>query len=97
MLEGVAKNEPEKYETFWKEFGQVMKEGPIEDHGNKERIAKLLRFASTHNDTDKQDVTLEAYVSRMQEGQDKIYYVTAESFAAAKEQPTLGNLPQKRH
>ena len=89
MLEGVAKNEPEKYETFWKEFGQVMKEGPIEDHGNKERIAKLLRFASTHNDTDKQDVTLEDYVSRMQEGQDKIYYVTAESFAAAKNSPHL--------
>jgi molecular chaperone HtpG len=89
MLEGIAKNEPEKYETFWKEFGQVMKEGPIEDHSNKERIAKLLRFASTHNDTDKQDVTLEAYVSRMQEGQDKIYYVTAESFAAAKNSPHL--------
>ena len=89
MLEGVAKNEPEKYATFWAEFGQVMKEGPIEDHGNKERIAKLLRFASTHTDTDKQDVTLEDYVSRMQEGQDKIYYVTAESFAAAKNSPHL--------
>jgi molecular chaperone HtpG len=89
MLEGVAKNDPEKYESFWKEFGQVIKEGPIEDHGNKERIAKLLRFASTHNDTDKQNVTLEDYVSRMQEGQDKIYYVTAESFAAAKNSPHL--------
>ena len=97
MLEGVAKNEPEKYESFWKEFGQVMKEGPIEDHGNKERIAKLLRFASTHNDTDKQDVTLEDYVSRMQEGQDKIYYVTAESFAAAKNSPHLEIFRKKGH
>jgi molecular chaperone HtpG len=89
MLEGVAKNEPEKYEKFWAEFGQVLKEGPIEDHGNKERIAKLLRFASTKADTDKQEVTLGEYVSRMQEGQDKIYYVTAESFAAAKNSPHL--------
>lgn len=89
MLEGVAKNESEKYEKFWAEFGQVLKEGPIEDHGNKERIAKLLRFASTHSNTDKQDVTLEDYVSRMKEGQDKIYYVTAESFAAAKNSPHL--------
>ncbi|MBM4208028.1 MAG: molecular chaperone HtpG [Gammaproteobacteria bacterium] len=89
MLENLAKNEPEKYESFWKEFGQVIKEGPIEDHVNKERIAKLLRFASTHNDTDKQDVTLENYVNRMQEDQDKIYYVTAESFAAAKNSPHL--------
>ncbi|NOS75696.1 MAG: molecular chaperone HtpG [Methyloglobulus sp.] len=89
MLEGVAKNDPEKYEKFWAEFGQVLKEGPIEDHGNKERIAKLLRFASTKADTDKQEVTLEEYVSRMQEGQDKIYYVTAETFAAAKNSPHL--------
>ncbi len=89
MLEGVAKNDPEKYEKFWAEFGQVLKEGPIEDHGNKERIAKLLRFATTKADTDKQDVTLEDYVSRMQEGQDNIYYVTAESFAAAKNSPHL--------
>jgi molecular chaperone HtpG len=89
MLEGVAKNEPEKYEKFWAEFGQVLKEGQIEDHGNKERIAKLLRFASTKTDTDKQEVSLEDYVSRMQEGQDNIYYVTAESFAAAKNSPHL--------
>ncbi|WP_020159576.1 molecular chaperone HtpG [Methylobacter marinus] len=89
MLEGMAKNEPEKYEKFWSEFGTVMKEGPIEDHGNKDRIAKLLRFASTHNDTDKQDVTLEDYVSRMKEGQEKIYYVTADSYAAAKNSPHL--------
>ncbi len=89
MLEDLAKTEPEKYETFWTQFGAVIKEGPIEDHGNKERVAKLLRFASTHADTDKQDVTLEAYVSRMKEGQDKIYYVTADSFSAAKNSPHL--------
>ncbi|MDP1970098.1 MAG: molecular chaperone HtpG, partial [Methylobacter sp.] len=89
MLEDLAKTEPEKYETFWSQFGQVIKEGPIEDHGNKERVAKLLRFASTHADTDKQDVSLETYVGRMKEGQDKIYYVTADSFSAAKNSPHL--------
>ena len=89
MLEALAKNEPEKYETFWSQFGPVIKEGPIEDHGNKERVAKLLRFASTHNDSDKQNVTLEDYVSRMKEGQDKIYYVTADSYSAAKNSPHL--------
>ncbi|CAA9893060.1 molecular chaperone HSP90 family [Candidatus Methylobacter favarea] len=89
MLEGLASNDPEKYAKFWSEFGTVMKEGPIEDHSNKERIAKLLRFASTHADTDKQDVSLENYVSRMKEGQDKIYYVTADSFSAAKNSPHL--------
>jgi molecular chaperone HtpG len=89
MLEGLAKNEPEKYEKFWAEFGAVMKEGPIEDHANKERIAKLLRFASTHGDSDKQLVSLEDYVGRMKEGQEKIYYVTADSYAAAKNSPHL--------
>lgn len=89
MLEDLAKTEPEKYEKFWSQFGPVIKEGPIEDHANKERVAKLLRFASTHADTDKQDVTLEAYVSRMKEGQDKIYYVTADTFSAAKNSPHL--------
>jgi molecular chaperone HtpG len=89
MLENLAKNEPEKYETFWGQFGAVIKEGPIEDHGNKERVAKLLRFASTLADTDKQDVALEDYISRMKEGQEKIYYVTADSFAAAKNSPHL--------
>lgn len=89
MLEGLAKNEPEKYEKFWSQFGPVIKEGPIEDHGNKDRVAKLLRFASTHTDTDKQDVALEDYVSRMKEGQEKIYYVTADSFSAAKNSPHL--------
>jgi len=89
MLEDLAKTEPEKYEKFWSQFGQVIKEGPIEDHANKERVAKLLRFASTHADTDKQEVSLETYVSRMKEGQDKIYYVTADSFSAAKNSPHL--------
>jgi len=89
MLEGVAKNEPEKYEKFWTEFGAVIKEGPIEDQANKERIAKLLRFASTHGDGDKQSVSLEDYVSRMKEGQEHIYYVTADSYAAAKNSPHL--------
>ncbi len=89
MLENLAKNEPEKYATFWSQFGSVIKEGPIEDHANKARVAKLLRFASTHADTDKQDVALEDYVSRMKEGQENIYYVTADSFSAAKNSPHL--------
>ena len=89
MLENLAKNEPEKYENFWSQFGAVIKEGPIEDHSNKARVAKLLRFASTHADTDKQDVALEDYVSRMKEGQTNIYYVTADSFSAAKNSPHL--------
>jgi molecular chaperone HtpG len=89
MLEQLAKNEPDNYATFWAQFGAVIKEGPIEDHANKARVAKLLRFASTHSDTDKQDVTLEDYVSRMKEGQNHIYYVTADSFAAAKNSPHL--------
>jgi molecular chaperone HtpG len=89
MLENLAKNEPEKYETFWSQFGNVIKEGPIEDHANKERIGKLLRFASTHGDSDKQTVSLEDYVSRMKEGQEPIYYVTADTYAAAKNSPHL--------
>ena len=89
MLEDLAQNQTEKYTTFWTNFGSVMKEGLGEDFANKERIAKLLRFASTHNDTEVQDVALADYVSRMKEGQDKIYYVTADSFAAAKNSPHL--------
>lgn len=89
MIEGLAKNEPEKFEKFWSNFGNVIKEGIIEDYGNKDRIAKLLRFSSTHNDGDKQDVSLEDYVSRMKEGQEKIYFITADSFAAAKNSPHL--------
>jgi molecular chaperone HtpG len=89
LLEDLAENQKEKYATFWREFGRVLKEGAGEDHANSERIAKLLRFASTQKDTDLQDVSLADYVSRMKEGQDKIYYVTAESFAAAKNSPHL--------
>ena len=88
-LEDLAENQKEKYATFWKEFGRVFKEGLGEDHANRERIAKLSRFASTHKDSDEQDVSLADYVSRMKEGQEKIYYVTAETFAAARNSPHL--------
>lgn len=84
-----AQAKKDKYATFWKEFGQVLKEGVGEDHANKERIAKLLRFASTHNDSDAQNVSLADYLSRAKEGQDNIYYVTAESYATAKNSPHL--------
>jgi molecular chaperone HtpG len=93
MLEGLADNEEaaekEKFARFWTEFGRVFKEGIGEDFANKERIAKLLRFASTHNDTPDETVSLADYVSRMKEGQEKIYYVTAETFTAAKNSPHL--------
>lgn len=89
LIEGMAKNEAEKYEIFWSNFGNVLKEGIIEDFSNKDRIAKLLRFSSTHTDSEKQDVSLEDYVSRMKEGQEKIYFITADSFAAAKNSPHL--------
>jgi len=89
MLEELAENDKEKYATFWGEFGRVLKEGVGEDHANKERIAKLLRFATTHADTEAEDVSLADYVARMKEGQSKIYYVTADSFAAAKNSPHL--------
>ncbi len=89
LLEDLAENHAEKYATFWTEFGRVLKEGIGEDFANKEQIAKLLRFASTHNDTDAQNVSLVDYIGRMKEGQDKIYYVTADSFLAAKNSPHL--------
>ena len=89
LLEELATNDKEKYAKFWKEFGRVIKEGPGEDFANKERIAKLLRFASTHTDSEEQSVSLTDYVGRMKEGQDKIYYVTADSFAQAKNSPHL--------
>jgi molecular chaperone HtpG len=89
LLEDLAENQKEKYTAFWKEFGRVLKEGVGEDHANKERIAKLLRFASTHADTDEQNVGVADYVSRMKDGQEKIYYITADSFAAAKNSPHL--------
>ena len=89
MLEKMAKNDAEKYQGFWSEFGNVLKEGPAEDFANKEKIASLLRFASTHNDSDIENVSLADYISRMQETQDKIYYVTADSYQAAKSSPHL--------
>lgn len=89
LLEDLAENRKDDYATFWSTFGQVLKEGTGEDTANQERIAKLLRFASTHNESDVQDVSLADYVSRMKEGQDKIYYVTAESYNAAKSSPHL--------
>ena len=89
LLEQIARDEPEKYKEFWDQFGKVMKEGPGEDFANREQIAKLLRFASTHHDTVEQSVSLVDYVSRMKEGQDAIYYITADSFAAAKNSPHL--------
>ena len=89
MLEKLAKEDADKYQQFWKEFGLVLKEGPAEDFGNKEIIAKLLRFASTHNDSSEQTVSLEDYVARMKEGQKAIYYITADSYVAAKNSPHL--------
>lgn len=89
MLDGLAKNDAEQYQAFWSEFGNVLKEGPAEDFNNKEKVAKLLRFASTHSDTDAQTVSLSDYLGRMQDGQDKIYYVTADSYQAAKNSPHL--------
>ncbi len=88
-LEKMAKDDKDNYAIFWREFGKVMKEGPAEDFANKEKLAKLLRFASTHNDSDIQDVSLQDYVSRMVKGQEKIYYITADSYAAAKNSPHL--------
>ena len=89
LLEDLAENEPEKYDTFWKEFGRVLKEGPGEDFANREKIASLLRFASTHADSEDQTVSLKDYIGRMKDGQEKIYYVTADTFAAAKHSPHL--------
>ena len=95
VLEDIAKNEPEKYAELWNEFGPVIKEGVIEDHANKERVAKLCRFASTHNNDNAKTVSLNDYVSRMKDGQDKIYYITAESYNAAKNSPHLEVFKQK--
>ncbi len=95
MLESLVKNKAEDYAEFWKNFGQVMKEGPVEDTANRERIAKLLRFASTHNDNDEQNVSFDDYIGRMQEGQDKIYYIVADNYLAAKNSPHLEIFKQK--
>ncbi|MCB1927992.1 MAG: molecular chaperone HtpG [Rhodocyclaceae bacterium] len=89
MLEDLAENDKEKYAGFWKEFGRVLKEGVGEDFANKEKIAGLLRFSTTDDDSEAQTVSLADYIGRMKEGQDKIYYVTAESFKAARNSPHL--------
>lgn len=89
MLEKLAKNEPEQYKQFWNAFGQVLKEGPAEDFANREKIAGLLRFASTQGDAGEQDVALADYIGRMKEGQDKIYYLTGESYNQVKSSPHL--------
>jgi len=89
LLKKMATDDTEKYDKFWKEFGQVLKEGIVEDTPNRDAIAALLRFSSTHNDSDEQNVSLAGYVSRLKENQDTIYYVTAENYSAAKNSPHL--------
>lgn len=89
LLSDLASKEPEKYATFWREFGRVLKEGVLEDHSNRENLAKLLRFTTTNSASETQDVSLDDYVGRMKEGQDKIYYIVADSYAAAKDSPLL--------
>ncbi len=89
MLEKLAKDKPEDYAGFWKNFGQVLKEGPAEDYGNREKIAGLLRFASTHDGSGEQSVALADYVARMIDGQDKLYYLTGESYQQVKDSPHL--------
>ncbi len=88
MIEKLT-DDPERYAKFWREFGAVLKEGPVEDYGNRERLLKLMRFATTHDDVAEQRVSLEDYVKRMKGGQDKIYYITADGFQAAKNSPHL--------
>ncbi|MCE9788698.1 molecular chaperone HtpG [Shewanella chilikensis] len=95
MLEKLAKDDSDKYQQFWAEFGQVLKEGPAEDWSNRERVAGLLRFASTHNDTAAQTVSLDDYIGRMKEGQNKIYYIVADSYEAAAHSPHLELLRKK--
>jgi len=95
MLAKLAKDDSDKYQRFWTEFGNVLKEGPAEDYAHKEEIAKLLRFASTHTESDAQSVSLEDYVGRMKEQQSKIYYIIADNFTAASKSPHLELLRQK--
>jgi molecular chaperone HtpG len=89
LLEDLAANQAEKYRAFWKEFGRVLKEGVAEDAANRERVAKLLRFSSTHGEGEEQSVSLDDYVARMKPGQDRIFYVTADTFRAARNSPHL--------
>lgn len=95
LIENIAKNEPDNYSKIWTEFGNVIKEGIIEDFSNKDRIASLLRFTSTFNDNTIQSVSLDDYISRMKEGQEKIYFITAETYNAAKNSPHLEIFKQK--
>jgi len=95
MLSKLAKNDPEKYSQFWDTFGNVLKEGPADDPGNNEKIAELLRFASTHEDSSEQRVSLDEYIERMKEGQDKIFYIVADSYEAARSNPALEVLRKK--
>ena len=95
MLDKLAKDDAEQYQKFWGEFGNVLKEGPAEDYSYKEDIAKLLRFASTHNESNAQNVSLTDYIARMKDGQSKIYYIIADSYAAAKNSPHLEILRKK--
>ncbi|MCQ1056595.1 molecular chaperone HtpG [Photobacterium sp. ZSDE20] len=95
MMERLASKDADKYQTLWNEFGQVLKEGPVEDFTNREKIAKLLRFSSTHAETVEQTVSLSGYIERMKEGQDKIYFLTADSFSAAKNSPHLEQFRSK--
>ncbi|MCP4992205.1 MAG: molecular chaperone HtpG [Gammaproteobacteria bacterium] len=94
-LEKLAKKDEEKYLTFWKEFGKLLKEGPAEDMANKERIAGLLRFSTSKSEGEAQTVSLDQYIERMQEKQEKIYYITADSYAAAMHSPHLEILKKK--
>ncbi len=89
LLGGMAKDEPDKYATFWEHFGRVLKEGVVEDDRNREQIAKLLRFASTHDAGDEQTVSLDDYVARMKDGQKGIYYITADGYRTARNSPHL--------
>ncbi|HEV8078170.1 MAG TPA: molecular chaperone HtpG, partial [Marinobacter sp.] len=89
MLSKLSKKEGDEYQKFWNEFGAVLKEGPAEDFGNREKIAGLLRFASTHTGEEAQNVSLDDYIGRMKEGQKKMYYITADNFMAAKSSPHL--------
>ncbi len=95
MLDKLAKDSPEDYQTFWDTFGQVLKEGPAEDFANRDKVAALFRFATTHGEGDRQDQSLQDYIGRMPEGQDKIYYLAAESHLAARHSPHLEQLRSK--
>lgn len=96
LLEDMVKNEPETYTKFWNEFGNVLKEGVIEDHANKDKIASLLRFTSTNSNNQDATVSLDDYIARMQTGQDKIYYITADTYNTAKNSPHLELFKQKQ-